>query len=57
MYGGLILAALIGIGVAWLYTRIRRRMGMAVNGKHWTGVVIVFVVLMVLTYGASHTPH
>jgi hypothetical protein len=57
MYSGLILAAFIGLGVAWLFTRIRRRMGMPVNGKHWTAAVLVFVVLMVLAYGASHTPH
>jgi hypothetical protein len=57
MYSGLILAAFIGLGVAWLFTRIRRRMGMPVNGKHWVAAVIVFVVLVVLAFGASHTPH
>lgn len=57
MYSGLILAAFIGIGVAWLWTRGRRKMGLPVNGKTWIGVVIVFVVLVVLTYGASHTAH
>jgi len=53
MYSGLILAALIGLGVAFLFTRVRRRMGMPVNGKHWVAAVIVFVVLIVLAYGAS----
>ena len=57
MYSGLILAAFIGLGVAWLFTRIRRRMGMPVNGKHWAVAVIVFVVVVVLAYGASHTQH
>lgn len=57
MYSGLILAAFIGIGVAWLWTRGRRKMGLPVNGKTWIGVVIVFVVLVVLAYGASHTAH
>jgi hypothetical protein len=57
MYAGLILAAFIGLGVAWLWTKIRRRFGLPVNGKHWTAVVIVFVVVMVLAYGASHTKH
>ena len=57
MYDGLILAALIGVGVAWLFTRTRRRMGMPVNGKHWVAAVIVFVVIIVLAYGASHSPH
>jgi hypothetical protein len=57
MYDGLILAALIGVGVAWLFTRVRRRMGMPVNGKHWVAVTVVFVVIIVLAYGASHTTH
>jgi hypothetical protein len=57
MYDGLILAALIGVGVAWLFTRIRRRMGMPVTGKHWGAAVVVFVVFIVLVYGASHSPH
>jgi hypothetical protein len=57
MYSGLILAVFIGFGVAWLWTRGRRRLGLPVNGKHWGAVIIVFVVLMVLVYGASHTPH
>jgi hypothetical protein len=57
MYDGLILAALIGVGVAWLFTRIRRRMGMPVNGKHWVAAVVVFVVIIVLAYGASHSSH
>ncbi len=54
MYDGLILAVLIGVGVAWLFTRIRRRMGLAVNGRHWGAAITVFVVLIVLAYGASH---
>ena len=57
MYSGLILAVFIGVGVAWLWTRGRRKLGLPVNGKHWGAVIVVFVVLMVLAYGASHTKH
>jgi hypothetical protein len=57
MYSGLILAVFIGTGVAWLWTRGRRRLGLPVTGKHWGAVIVVFVVLVVLAYGASHTPH
>ncbi len=57
MYSGLILLVLIGIGVAWLWTRGRRRLGLPVTGKHWGAVIIIFVVIMVLAYGASHTAH
>ena len=57
MMTGVILAVFIGIGVAWLWTRGRRRMGLPVNGKTWVAVVVVFVVLMALAYGATHTAH
>ncbi len=57
MYSGLILLVFIGIGVAWLWTRGRRRLGLPVTGKHWGAVIIIFVVIMVLAYGASHTAH
>ena len=57
MYSGLILLVFIGVGVAWLWTRGRRRLGLPVNGKHWGAVIVIFAVLMILVYGASHTPH
>jgi drug/metabolite transporter (DMT)-like permease len=56
MYSGLILLVFIGFFVAWLWNRGRRKFGLPVNGKHWAAVIIVFVVLMVLAYGASR-PH
>jgi hypothetical protein len=57
MYGGIILAVLIGLGAAYLFTRIRRRMGMSVTGKHWVGGTIVVFVVIMIAYGASHSPH
>ncbi len=57
MYSGLILLVFIGLGVAWLWTRGRRRLGLPVNGKHWGAVIIVFAVLMSLAYGASQFKH
>ncbi len=54
---GIILLVLIGLGVAWLWTRGRKRLSLPVNGKHWGAVIIVVVVLLALFYGASHTQH
>jgi hypothetical protein len=55
-YSGLILAAFIGLGVAWLWQRVGRKMNLPVKGKHWWWVAIaVFIVLCVL-FGASHSP-
>ena len=57
MYSGLILLVFIGFFVAWFWNRGRRKLSLPVKGKHWAAVIIVFVVLMVLAYGASHSPH
>lgn len=57
MYSGLILLVLIGLGVAWLITRIRRRMGSPVNGKTWLTIVIVFAVIMSIAYGTTQFKH
>ena len=57
MMTGVILAVFIGIGVAWLWTRGRRRLGLSVNGKTWIGVIVGFVVIVALAYGATHTQH
>jgi hypothetical protein len=54
---GLILAVLIAVGVAWLWTRGRKRLSLPVNGKMWATVIIVVVVLLFLFYGASHSSH
>lgn len=57
MYSGLILLVLIGLGVAWLITRIRRRVGSPVNGKTWLTIVIVFAVIMSIAYGTTQFKH
>ena len=46
MMTGVILAVFIGIGVAWLWTRGRRRLGLPVNGKTWIGVIVAFLSLI-----------
>ena len=50
---GLVLLVLIGLGVAWVATKGRRRMKLPVTGKHWIWIVIVVVVVLAIAYGAS----
>lgn len=57
MYSGLILLVFIGLGVAWLTGRFRRRMGLPMNGRHWLTVVIVFAVIMSIAYGTTQFKH
>jgi hypothetical protein len=48
MTSGLILLALLAIMVAFFWTRLRRRAGLGVTGRHWTAAIVV-VALVVLT--------
>lgn len=54
---GIVLLVLIGVGAAWLWTGGRKKLKLAVTGKHWGTIIVIVVVLLALAYGASHTPH
>lgn len=56
-WGGLILALFIGLGIAWVYNKGRKKFGAAANGKTLLGAAIVIAVVLILIFGASHTPH
>jgi hypothetical protein len=56
-YSGLILAVLIGIGVAVIWQRGRKKMNLPIKGKHWWAVVVIVVIVLCLFYGGTHTPH
>jgi chromate transport protein ChrA len=56
-YSGLILAVLIGILVAWIWQRGRKKLSLPIKGKHWWAVVVIVVILLCLFYGGTHTPH
>jgi hypothetical protein len=54
---GLILVALIGAGIGWFWNKGRKKFGFTANGKTWIGAAIGIAVLLILMFGASHTPH
>ncbi len=55
MSSGLILLALLAILVAFLWTRLRRRAGLGVAGKHWTAAMVIFaLVVLALWVTSSH---
>ena len=56
-YSGLILAVLIGLIVAFVWQRSRKKMDLPIKGKHWWAIVIIIVVLLLIFYGGTHTPH
>jgi len=55
-YGGLILLVFIAVIVAFGYTRLRGKMKLGVQSKHWVGP-IVFIVVVVLLVWAVHISH
>ncbi|MDQ2813577.1 MAG: hypothetical protein M3Z75_17350 [Actinomycetota bacterium] len=53
---GLILLVLIGVLVAFGWTRLRGKMKLGVSGKHWAGPITI-VVLVGLMVWAAHQGH
>jgi threonine/homoserine/homoserine lactone efflux protein len=51
---GLVLLAFIGILVAWVFARARRRLGLAMTGQTWL-VIVAAVVLLGLAMWALST--
>jgi hypothetical protein len=49
---GLILLVFIAAIAAFFYTRMRGKMKLPISGKHWTGAIVV-IVLVVLMLWAS----
>ena len=56
-FGGLILALLIGLGIAWLFNKGKAKFGGSSNGKTLLGTAVVIALVLFLIFGASHTPH
>jgi hypothetical protein len=53
---GLILLVLIGAMVAFAWTRLRGKMKLGVNGKHWLGPIVIVGALL-LMFWAAHNGH
>lgn len=50
---GIVLLVLIGVLVAWLWGKGRKKMKLPVTGKNLIWVVIAVVVVLAIAYGAS----
>ncbi len=53
MTNGLILLGFLGVLVAFGWLRLRRRMGLAVNGKTFTTVLVGFILIVAALYAAA----
>jgi fumarate reductase subunit D len=56
MTSALILLILIGVLVAYGYTRLRGKMKLSVSGKNWIAPIVI-VVIVALMLWASHNGH
>jgi len=56
-WSGLILVAVIALGLGWVWNRGRKRFGSKTNGKTLLTAAVVIGVILILLFGASHTPH
>ena len=56
MTTGLILLVLIGVIVAFGWTRLRGKMKLSVSGKNWIGPIVI-VVIVVLMMWSVHNGH
>jgi uncharacterized membrane protein YeaQ/YmgE (transglycosylase-associated protein family) len=54
MTSGLILLIVIGLVVAYIYTRLRGKMKLNVSGKNWVAPVVIVAVVGLLLW-ASHS--
>lgn len=56
-FSGLILALLIGLGIAWVFKKGKAKFGGSANNKTLLGTAVVVALVLFLIFGASHTPH
>jgi hypothetical protein len=56
MTTGLILLLLIGVVVAYAYTRLRGKMKLSVTGRNWVGPIVIVGVVALMLW-ASHNGH
>jgi hypothetical protein len=50
---GVILLALLAVIVAYFWTRLRRRAGLGVTGRHWAAAIVVFAIVALLLWATS----
>ena len=56
MTNGLILLIVIGVVIAYVYTRMRGKMKLPVSGKNWLAPVVIVGVALLLVW-ATHSSH
>ncbi|HEY4853905.1 MAG TPA: hypothetical protein VII22_24225 [Streptosporangiaceae bacterium] len=53
MAAGVILLVFLGVLVAFGWTRVRRRLGLSVTGRHFVLVIVGFCLIVLAMWAAS----
>ena len=56
MTSALVLLVLIGVLVAFAYTRLRGKMKLSVSGKNWVAPIVIVVIIALMLW-PSHNGH
>ncbi len=51
---GLIVLALLAVLVGFLWTRLRKRIGLGVTSKHWTAAIVIFALVVLALWAHAH---
>ena len=57
MTSGFILLILIGILVAFAYTRLRGKMKLSVSGKNWIAPIVIVVIIALMLWASHNGSH
>ncbi|HXO23982.1 MAG TPA: hypothetical protein VN870_05345 [Streptosporangiaceae bacterium] len=57
MTSGFILLILIGILVAFGYTRLRGKMKLSVSGKNWIAPIVIVVIIALMLWASHNGSH
>jgi hypothetical protein len=52
--GGIILLVFLALIVAFFWNKLRGRAGLKVSAGTWTGVIVVFVLVVLMMWSSSH---
>ena len=57
MTSGFVLLILIGVLVAFGYTRLRGKMKLSISGKNWVAPIVIVVIIALMLWASHNGSH
>ena len=57
MTSGFVLLILIGVIVAFGYTRLRGKMKLSISGKNWVAPIVIVVIIALMLWASHNGSH